>query len=35
MSGPKITGTLTTGQSDKGKFSSADVKIKNEGPMII
>ena len=36
MSGPKITGTLTTGQSDKGIFSPADAKIKkSEGPMII
>ena len=35
MSGPNITGTLTTGQIDKGIFSPADAKIKNEGPMII
>ena len=31
MSGPNITGTLTTGQSDKGIFSTADAKIK-KGP---
>ena len=35
MSGPKNTGTLTTVQTDKGLFSPADAKIKNEGPMII
>ena len=28
MSGPNITRTLTTGQSDKGIFSPADAKIK-------